>query len=1055
MKLYLNKLKNVTKTVLWALSLVLFAIANSSAQDIEQMKKLIGENRGSVSNAGRTSQDFFGYAIAVNGNYAVVGAYGEGEGTLYNAGAAFIYKKNGNDWDFFQKIEASVRGKSNQFGSSVAIYGDYIVVGAWAKTQDSNTPGKGSTGAGAAYVFKLQNGVWKEQQEIMASYRAAGNKYIQANFGTSVAINNGYIVVAAPQESIDDQNKGLIQRAGAAYIFKLNTLNETWTEVNRLLSPNPSAYAKFGSSIAIRNNYIFVGEAGLGKVHTYKLVNDEWTASQILTASDQANGDNFGCSTAIGDNYAIVGAIGWKNSSSIKYGAAYILKLNTLNGNWEEYRKISGEIGSAKSNFGTSVAINDNYAMIGNNTEKDGLNLANGVAYVHNISANTTVKINAIDRSDLVATASQFGNSIALNNDQLIIGAWNDGTDENGKNYIDRAGAAYIFKLDNNSWNHQQKIVAIDSLLNNYFGYAVATSGNYAIVGTPQEAGDVNNKNPLSNAGKAYIFKRSSNGDWALQQAIVASDRAEEANFGWSVAIKGDYAIIGAYKANIAYGEDGGTAAGAAYMFKLNGTTWSQQEKLVASDPKAMDYFGSAVSLTENHAVVGAYNKNEDFGGIGAAYVFANNGTNWSIQQKIKSSERGSNFNFGYSIAIDGKNIVVGMPKHRESSNAPIQHGSALVFTFNESNNTWEEAAKLSLTNKVASDWFGWSVAIKGDYIVVGSHQRDPLNLAGTATVSNAGAAYIFKKNGNAWNLLQEIVASDRAASDLFGYAVAINNDYVIVGAYQEDAPNSDLNPTSNNAGAAYIFKKGLNDQNQEVWTETQILTPSLRTAGANFGWTVAIDAYALVGAYLNNTDETGANPVTGAGAAYIFGIPGKTLPVNLMSYTAKAENNYANLQWTTATETDNAKFVIYRSGDNQVFSKIAVLNGNKQSSTAKNYQYLDRKPLNGNNYYKLQQIDLNGTTTDLGIRVVAFNLSANMLSVYPNPVTDKVTISFNQGIYQQLQVIDAQGKTIKQLSISQDVSKIDVNLAENNIGLYLFKLVGPQNTEIKKVIKQ
>lgn len=1066
-KLYSKKLNNALKTGLWGLILLFSTVFSVSAQDIEQMAKLIGENRGVVSSASRTAQDYFGYAVAVDGDYAIVGAYQEdedvdGESTLNNPGSAFIYKKNGNTWEFYQKIVASNRTASNLFGSSVAIDGNYIVVGARSRTQTATNGSGNSTRAGAAYIFKLNNGVWEEQQEIMASYRARTAQYQEAFFGMSVAIDNGYIVVAAPQESFLDENDARIQWAGATYVFKQD--GNTWTEVKRLLSPNPSIQSKFGSSIAIHNNHIFVGEIGLsnaaGKVYTYKLVNNEWTAGPILTASDEANGNSFGRAVAISDNYAIVSAPGWKNPANTTYGAAYIFKLNTVSNQWEQYSQLKGDlVGSATSSFGNNVAINDTYAVVGNTFEKDGLSLNHGVAYIYNINTGNHQKLIASDRSDSYTAGSQFATSFALDNDQLFVGAWNDGTDETSKNYIDKAGAAYVFSLNSGSWNHQQKLVATDKVLNNNFGYAVATSGDYAIIGSPLEAEGLNGLNPINGAGKAYIFKRSNNGNWILQQEIIAPDRIAGSNFGWSVAIKNGYAIVGASKATTANGTETYANAGLAYIFKLEGETWVQQAQLTADNPKSSAHFGWSVGITENHAVVGAYLE----GNKGAIYVFKNTNDTWALQERIEASETSNNAYFGISVAIDGNNIVAGSSQLTQPGiTGANQHGKAFLFTLEE--NIWQAKAQLQLENKIAQDNFGISVAIKGDYAIVGAYRRDIIS-----ATSNDGAAYIFKNNAGTWTLLQELKAADGEANDFFGYSVAINDNYAIVGAYQEDNNGASA---SDNSGAAYIFKKGVNGNNQEEWTQYQKITATEREAKSLFGFSVGIDDYIVAGAYLSNTDENNANTVAGAGAAYIFGVPGKTLPVQLTGYTAKAEGNSAKLHWQTASELNNSKFIVYRSTDNLAFEKLAevkVLEGALLSgdnlvlenvsgtqTSGNSYFYYDRNPKSGNNYYKLTQVDTDGTETALGVQSLYFGITNNVtIKAYPNPTSNKVVLDFEAGKYQELTVVAISGKILQNISIPAGNSNLEIELGSYTPGLYFLKFTGTTGTEVIKILKK
>lgn len=178
-------------------------------------------------------------------------------------------------------------------------------------------------------------------------------------------------------------------------------------------------------------------------------------------------------------------------------------------------------------------------------------------------------------------------------------------------------------------------------------------------------------------------------------------------------------------------------------------------------------------------------------------------------------------------------------------------------------------------------------------------------------------------------------------------------------------------------------------------------------------------------------------------------------LPVTLVHFTVKTENNTAKLAWATSSENNNKGFVVYRSGDDRVFVKIDEVSGSGNSSTEKTYQYYDRKPLNGNNYYKLVQVDNDGKETDLGVRPLVFSLSSLGLSLYPNPTKDKVTITFSAGKYRSLAVVDVSGKTLKTFNINPEDYSLVVGLNAYQAGIYLLKLTGEKDTEVKRVVKQ
>ncbi len=383
-----------------------------------------------------------------------------------------------------------------------------------------------------------------------------------------------------------------------------------------------------------------------------------------------------------------------------------------------------------------------------------------------------------------------FGYSVSIDGDYAIVGAY--------EKPINQTGSAYIFKRNGTSWILQQKITASDAQAGDIFGVSVSISSDYAIVGASGE-----DPSGTAGAGSAYIFKRSDAG-WAQQQKINASDAQASDSFGISVSISGDYAIVGAS------GEDpsGTLNAGSAYIFKRNGTSWAQQQKINASDKEAKDYFGWSVSISGNYTIVGA--PYEDLSSIsnisttdaGSAYIFNRSGTTWSQQQKINASDKQAHDNFGWSVSINGAYAIVGAPYEDPSSISNISTTDAgSAYIFKRSGTTWSQQQKINASDKGAGDYFGYSVSIDGDYAIVGAPYEDPSSISNISTL-NAGSAYIFKRSDTAWAQQQKINASDKGANGLFGQSVSISGDYAVVGAPGED-PSNTLN-----AGSAYIFSR-------------------------------------------------------------------------------------------------------------------------------------------------------------------------------------------------------------------------------------------------------
>jgi hypothetical protein len=385
------------------------------------------------------------------------------------------------------------------------------------------------------------------------------------------------------------------------------------------------------------------------------------------------------------------------------------------------------------------------------------------------------------------------------------------------------------FAYDWTATTQQAKIVASDAAADDYFGKEVDISGTTVVVGAYKEN---------SNKGAAYVYTRSGT-TWTQQQKLTASDAATDDYLGHSVSIDGDTLIAGAYSKQVTYGE-----AGAVYVYTRSGTTWSQQQKLTASDPQFRDHFGYSVAISGDTAIIGA--AFEDTGGAeaGAAYIFTRSGTTWTQQQKIQSSDIQAGDYFGDHVGLSGDTAIVSATfEDTEGDNA----GAAYIFT--RSGTTWSQQQKLTASDAAADDRFGQSVGIDSNTVVVGAIREDTGG-------SNAGAAYIFTRSGTTWTQQQKIQASDAAASDDFGYSSNISGDTVIVGARLEDTGGS-------SAGAAYIFTR-----DGTTWTQAKKIVASDDQGGDQFGNAAAIDedeGIIIVGAW---AEDTGGSA---AGAAYIF----------------------------------------------------------------------------------------------------------------------------------------------------------------------------------------
>jgi hypothetical protein len=369
--------------------------------------------------------------------------------------------------------------------------------------------------------------------------------------------------------------------------------------------------------------------------------------------------------------------------------------------------------------------------------------------------------------------SDQFGYAVALDGETAVVGAIRANTD--GGNY---RGAVHVFVRSGANWVHQQQLVADDGAFGDAFGWSVALNGDTVAVGAPDASIDGS-----SYQGAVYIFTRSG-ATWSQQQKLTASDGEAHDNFGDAVALAGDTLLIGS-SINV-------LRPGAVYVFTRSGATWSQQQKLTASDPRAGNWFGRAIALDGDTALIGAvYSDGLSRGG---AYLFTYDEGVWSQQQKLMASDSASADLFGWSVALAGDTAVIGASDAQVGSNE--EQGAAYIFT--RSGATWSEQQKLTGSDGAAHDRFGRSVALDGNTLIIGAEQH-----AVWGGYSHQGAAYLFGYSEGTWSEQQKLTASNGEVGNRFGYAVSLDGDFALIGANRANVGGN------NNQGAAYFFERG------------------------------------------------------------------------------------------------------------------------------------------------------------------------------------------------------------------------------------------------------
>ncbi|MDF1838265.1 MAG: FG-GAP repeat protein, partial [Planctomycetota bacterium] len=368
-------------------------------------------------------------------------------------------------------------------------------------------------------------------------------------------------------------------------------------------------------------------------------------------------------------------------------------------------------------------------------------------------------------------------------------------------------GSVYVYQHDGFNWRLQGKLTAVAGARGDRFGTSVSISGDVIVVGAYQPS-------PANAPGVAYVFEKPATGwgDMTETAVLSASDGMPDDNFGYSVDIHSNTIAIGAY-----LDDDGGSNAGTAFVFERPGSSWvnmTETGKLTASDANTLDQFGISVSIHGDQIAVGADRDSDVIVQGGSAYLFEQPVGGWGTMTETAKLTLAAPVDFdrfGLSVATTNGTVVVGA-----WGDDTVAQKAGAAYVFNEPAGGWahmNETARLTASNGVAGDHFGWAVDIDSDVILVGA----PANLFDG---SGMGSAYSFLRPAGGWVSATEnniLTQSNRAVDDDFGYKVALSQPLGLVGArYFETQGFS-------NAGAAYLFGSNMDCDNNGVLDQCDI----------------------------------------------------------------------------------------------------------------------------------------------------------------------------------------------------------------------------------------
>ena len=769
--------------------------------------------------------DYFGHSVAVDGDTIVVGANGDDGTSTQFKGSAFVFvKPESGGWvstNIAAKLTASARGNQDNFGRSVAIDSDTVVVG--ADGYDSNM--------GSAFVFSKPASGWADSgdpAQLTAAVRGANDR-----FGFSVAVDSDTVLVGAYGEG---------SSRGSTYAFtKPDTGWADGNETARLTASDRARNHQFGTSVTIDGNIVVVGavNAAGGNGAAYVFDIKGWD-----DIPDSGETTTFHAVTGLTNNITYTFAVRAVNPSGDgpastasatpmpAPAAPVILSATPRDGQvaltWDDpeddtitkYQYSTDYIinGGGNSNNG-GASFSDIPSSNKGTIKFTVTGLANGTthtlavravnAYGNGVtSAVTALMIPAAPRLSATAGDAQvalswadpgnatienyqvfrveepgalepspsdddfFGHSVAVDGDTAVIGAYKDAQEP---------GPVYVFTRDSlGKWIQQAKLSPTGGTDYDNFGHSVAVDGDTVLVGAHEDGDNV--KSP----GAVHVFTRNESDEWIYQTKLTASGGAHADLFGYSVALSGNTAIIGAHQVDKDLTT---TSSGAAYVFTRASGMWTETKKLTASDGAAGDQFGVSVAVDGNTVVVGADGDDKDAidTDAGAAFVFTNDSGTWDLKVKLIASDANASDWFGSSVAVDGNTIVVGAPGDDDNGD-----DSGSIYVYTRPLEGWPASPGASLTegDKIshqggkAYDQFGYSVSVAGDITLVGAPKDD------TRYTDDGSVFVITRDSSGDWFEMIQLTAPDGGANDQFGYSVAVDSESILVGAYAETGPN-------------------------------------------------------------------------------------------------------------------------------------------------------------------------------------------------------------------------------------------------------------------------
>jgi hypothetical protein len=940
---------------------------------------------------GNTTPSFrFGFSVAISGDTIAVGAIGDASSQITitngpnitsdasksNSGAVYIFSRTANQWALQAYLKASNADPGDCFGHSMGISGDVLVVGSNYEASNQTTITNGSSASsnnsspdsGAVYVFRRNGLLWEQEAYLKAPNTGAGDRFGGQYRG--VKISGDTIVAGAYLEDsnqttitngIPASDNELLSDSGAAYVFR--RIGQQWSLEAYLKAPNAGQDDHFGRSLDISGDTIVVGAwyedssntsitnssvvaenntaSNSGAAYVFKRTGNQWSHEAYLKAANAetgvlgsitefGGGDKFGLFTSISGDSIAVGA--WhedsnqttitngptasKDNSKPDSGAVYVFRRREV----ESTPSISSVTPSTAFCPGNSIII------FGSGFMKDA---------TVKVGDQPCVSKTTQGPNEIVCEVPQQPNSIPGTPLSVTVENPNGNT----------ATLDDVFTCD--GWYQEAYIKAPNAGAGDNLGQNISISEDTLVVGarfedsnqtTITNGNGVSNNNLAENSGAAYVFKRVGS-SWALEAYLKASNAEASDDFGHSVDISADTLVVGAF------GEDSNQTlitnettssvdnsiahAGAAYVFRRQGSSWVQEAYLKPFNPHVGGSFGVWTTISGDTIAVGSLDwnsaititngttptsSNTNSKESGAVYVFKRIAGRWEPEAYLKAPNNGSEDWFGYKTELSGDVLVVGAFKE-DNSQTTITNGSLIsdnnssvdagaAYVFRRSSRVWALEAYLKAPNNQAGSWFGHGVSISNDTIVVGAERENnnqTVIAASTATTNVIGAAYVFRWTGDIWNFEAYLKAPNAGIDDQFGRGVSVSGDRIAISAFREDNAlggvingtfNQADSATANNSGAVYVFRR----QNNKWVNEAYLKAANPGAQDVMGASTVALSGDTLVvpapyedssqTTITNGQTASADNSATDSGAVYVFRRPEKSATPDITSVT-------------------------------------------------------------------------------------------------------------------------------------------------------------------------